>query len=68
MGLYPYFQFPPIGKGNIDFTRLITKLDKFGYSGALSVEYEAQVYGWEKEKDEILMESYSVINNIVKNL
>ena len=68
IGLYPYFQFPPIGKGNIDFTKLITKLDKFGYSGALSVEYEAQVYGWEKEKDEILKESYSVINNIVKNL
>ena len=68
MGLYPYFQFPPIGKGNIDFTKLITKLDKFGYSGALSVEYEAQVYGWEKENDEVLMESYSIINNIVKNL
>ena len=68
MGLYPYFQFPPIGKGNIDFTRLITKLDKCGYSGALSVEYEAQVYGWEKENDEILTESYSIINNIVKSL
>ena len=53
---------------HIDFTKLITKLDKFGYSGALSVEYEAQVYGWEKENDEILTESYSIINNIVKNL
>ncbi len=68
MGLYPYFQFPPIGKGNIDFKKLITKLDKFGYSDALSVEYEAQVYGWEKENDEILTESYSIINNIVNNL
>ena len=68
MGLYPYFQFPPLGKGNIDFKKLISKLHKFSYSGTLSIEYEAQVYGWEQENDEILKESYSMINKIIKNL
>ncbi len=68
MGLYPYFQFPPIGKGNIDFKKLITKLNTFGYAGVLSVEYEAQVYGWERENDQILSESYSIISNLIKNL
>jgi len=32
MGLYPYFQFPPLGKGNIDFRKIISKLHNFSYS------------------------------------
>jgi sugar phosphate isomerase/epimerase len=68
MGLYPYFQFPPLGKGNIDFRKIISKLHNFSYSGTLSIEYEAQVYGWEKENDEILKESHEMIDNIIQSL
>ena len=28
MGKFPYFQFPPLGKGNIDFEFIIKELEK----------------------------------------
>ena len=42
-----YFQFPTLGKGNIDFEFIIKELEKLNYNGVLSIEYEAQVFGWE---------------------
>ena len=53
-GRFPEFEFPPLGKGAIDFAGLANALGKLGYSGALSVEYEAQVYGYRETEDEIL--------------
>ena len=66
MGKYPYFQFPPLGKGNIDFKNIINKLKKFGYNGVLSAEYEAQVFGWEFSEEEILKNNYQFINDHIK--
>jgi sugar phosphate isomerase/epimerase len=53
-GRYPDFAFPPLGEGTIDFSTLVEGLRRNGYAGALSVEYEAQVYGWHETGDEIL--------------
>ncbi|MEQ8700912.1 MAG: sugar phosphate isomerase/epimerase [Bauldia litoralis] len=53
-GLFPDFTFPPLGQGTIDFAGLVEGLRRAGYEGALSVEYEAQVYGFRASEDEIL--------------
>jgi sugar phosphate isomerase/epimerase len=53
-GRYPAFAFPPLGRGEIDFPGLIDGLRRAGYEGALSVEYEAQVYGYALSEDAIL--------------
>ena len=65
MGKFPYFQFPPLGKGNIDFAKIIKKLDEIGYNGVLSAEYEAQIFGWELNEKEILKTNYEFIKNII---
>jgi sugar phosphate isomerase/epimerase len=56
IGLYPDFQFPPLGRGAIDFAAIAAGLRAGGYTGALSVEYEAQVYGYGQSEAEILAE------------
>jgi sugar phosphate isomerase/epimerase len=53
-GRYPDFSFPPLGMGTIDFVGLVSGLRAAGYEGALSVEYEAQVYGFEESEATIL--------------
>lgn len=53
-GRFPDFSFPPLGEGTIDFERLVAGLRKAGYAGAMSVEYEAQVYGYTLSDDEIV--------------
>jgi len=55
-GIFPQFEFPPLGRGTIDFAGLVEGLRAGGYDGALSVEYEAQVYGYRQSEDEILSE------------
>jgi sugar phosphate isomerase/epimerase len=55
-GLFPNFEFPPLGAGTIDFAGLVDGLRSGGYDGALSVEYEAQVYGYRKNEADILNE------------
>ena len=45
-GRFPDFAFPPLGQGRIDFPALIGRLRAAGYQGALSVEYEANVFGF----------------------
>lgn len=53
-GAFPKFEFPPLGEGSIDFAGLVHDLRGTGYAGALSVEYEAQVYGYRLSEREIL--------------
>jgi sugar phosphate isomerase/epimerase len=56
-GHFPDFSFPPLGRGGIDFDALVAGLRGIGYGGALSVEYEAQVYGFQLSEQQILDES-----------
>ena len=65
MGKFPYFQFPPLGKGNIDFEFIIKELEKLNYNGVLSIEYEAQVFGWEFSEEEILKNNYQFVKNLL---
>lgn len=53
-GRFPDFSFPPLGEGTIDFAGLVAGLRRVGYAGAMSVEYEAQVYGYTLSDDEIV--------------
>jgi sugar phosphate isomerase/epimerase len=53
-GRYPDFAFPPLGQGGIDFAGLLGALAKVGYDGVISVEYEAQVFGFKETEEEIL--------------
>jgi sugar phosphate isomerase/epimerase len=55
-GRFPHFKFPPLGKGEIDFPNLAEGLRKAGYAGPISVEYEAQVFGFHESEDAILRE------------
>ncbi len=63
-GLYPKFEFPPLGKGGIDFEALYGGLLKAEYRGALSVEYEAQVFGYQLSDQEILSEGKTFIDKL----
>ena len=53
-GRFPDFTFPPLGQGNIDFPALKKGLEAAGYGGAVSVEYEAQVFGFDLDEATIL--------------
>ena len=53
-GRFPEFSFPPLGQGNIDFADLVQRLRGVGYDGALSVEYEAQAFGYDLSEEEIV--------------
>ena len=63
-GRFPKFEFPPLGKGDIDFVRLVEHLRAVEYTGALSVEYEAQVYGYHETEDQILREGKAFIDRL----
>ena len=53
-GRFPEFSFPPLGQGNIDFPDLVQRLRGVGYDGALSVEYEAQAFGYDLSEEQIV--------------
>jgi sugar phosphate isomerase/epimerase len=61
-GRYPKFAFPPLGEGDVDFVALVEGLRALGYAGALSVEYEAQVFGFHKDENQILRESKAFVD------
>jgi len=63
-GRYPAFTFPPLGQGAIDFAGLVAGLGKAGYGGVLSVEYEAQVYGFRETGDEILARGRAYLRDL----
>jgi sugar phosphate isomerase/epimerase len=48
------FQFPPLGLGCGDFEGLAKSLRAVGYQGVLSIEYEANAFGYRKTEAEIL--------------
>ncbi|MFO1146824.1 MAG: sugar phosphate isomerase/epimerase [Alsobacter sp.] len=64
-GRFPDFSFPPLGRGVIDFAGLLQGLRAAGYDGALSVEYEAQVFGWNETEDEILGHGRTVLDGLL---
>ncbi|MBN8997237.1 MAG: sugar phosphate isomerase/epimerase [Rhizobiales bacterium] len=63
-GRYPAFTFPLLGQGAIDFAGLVKDLRGAGYDGVLSVEYEAQVYGFRETGDEILVNGRNYLKDL----
>ncbi|HZZ63508.1 MAG TPA: sugar phosphate isomerase/epimerase family protein [Roseiarcus sp.] len=63
-GHFPSFKFPPLGRGDIDFVRLVERLRSIAYAGALSVEYEAQVYGYHETEYQILREGKVFVDRL----
>ncbi|MFO1058187.1 MAG: sugar phosphate isomerase/epimerase [Dongiaceae bacterium] len=53
-GRFPDFAFPPLGQGAIDFTALFAALRRAGYDGPVSVEYEAQEFGYHEPEATVL--------------
>ena len=43
------FQFPPLGMGDIDFGSVLEALKSIRYDGFISVEYEGELFGYEKD-------------------
>jgi sugar phosphate isomerase/epimerase len=65
-GRFPAFEFPPLGQGTIDFNGLVEGLRRAGYDGALSVEYEAQVYGYRESEERILSEGKAFTDQLIE--
>ena len=63
-GRFPAFTFPPLGRGEIDFSALVEGLRRAGYAGSMSVEYEAQVYGFALSEDEILTSGREFLSSL----
>jgi sugar phosphate isomerase/epimerase len=53
-GVPEAYEFPPLGQGAIDFPGMISALRETDYSGFLSVEYEANAFGYVETEGDIL--------------
>ena len=53
------------GGGENQTFLLIKELEKLNYNGFLSIEYEAQVFGWEFSEEEILKNNYQFVKNLL---
>lgn len=63
-GRYPQFSFPPLGEGEIDFPGLIGALHDIGYAGALTIEYEANYFGWDMDPMTVLTGSRAFLRDL----
>jgi sugar phosphate isomerase/epimerase len=63
-GLYPDFTFPPLGEGVIDFAAVLNALKAVGYDGALTIEYEANEFGWNLDEAEVLTSSRTFLTGL----
>jgi sugar phosphate isomerase/epimerase len=63
-GRYPDFAFPPLGQGEIDFPALISALRAIGYAGALTIEYEANYFGWKEDPLDVLTGSRTFLRDL----
>jgi sugar phosphate isomerase/epimerase len=63
-GHFPRFTFPPLGQGTIDFAAIVAGLRVAGFCGGMSLEYEAQVYGFELTDDDILSSGRSMMSRL----
>ena len=63
-GRYPDFSFPPLGEGEVDFPKLIAALHDIGYTGAATVEYEANYFGWDLDPLTVLTSSRAFLRDL----
>ena len=59
------YQFPPLGQGDVDFSGFIGAVQETGYRGVLSVEYEANAFGYQQTEEEILGGSLRFVRRLL---
>ena len=59
------YQFPPLGQGDVDFSGFIGAVQETGYRGVLSVEYEANAFGYQQTEEEILGGSLRFVQRLI---
>jgi sugar phosphate isomerase/epimerase len=60
------YEFPPLGMGRVDFESVLRGLGEVGYDGFVSIEYEANAFGYPGEPHEIARESRRFIEEIAR--
>lgn len=59
------YQFPPLGRGDGDFEGFIQALKDIGYNGVLSIEYEANAFGYQETEQEIIEGSLQFVRQMI---
>ena len=59
------FGFPPLGEGEIDFTGLISAMVRSGFSGYISIEYEAMAWGYPDNPLQVLEDGKAFVDAIL---
>jgi len=59
------YRFPPLGQGDVDFPGFMAALKGTGYGGVLSVEYEADAFGYRDSEEEILAGSLGFVRRLL---
>ena len=59
------FGFPPLGEGEIDFVGLVTAMVRGGFSGYISIEYEAMAWGYPDEPLQVLADGKAFVEGIL---
>lgn len=64
IGRYPDFKCVPLGAGEVDLKAVTRTLERLGYDGAASVEYESHHFGWDIPPDEVLRTSRDYLRDL----
>jgi len=59
------FKFPPLGQGDVDFPSFFGALRDVDYSGVLSVEYEADAFGYQETEEQVLGGSLRFVRGLL---
>lgn len=59
------FRFPPLGQGDVDLQGVIAALRETGYQGVLSVEYEADAFGYKETEETVLRGSLAFVRRLL---
>ena len=65
MGTPGNFQFPPLGQGDVDFQGVIAALNETKYQGFLSVEHEADAFGYVETEEAVLRDSLRFVRRLL---
>lgn len=59
------YEFPPLGQGDVDLPGVVAALQELGYQGFLSVEYEADAFGYQDTEEEVLNGSLRFVRRLL---
>ena len=59
------YEFPPLGRGEVDLRDLIAALRGAGYQGFLSTEYEANAFGYQETEEAVVGDSLRFMRQLL---